>query len=115
MKNRTINNNKPSPPETSPGGSDDMDKKRLSPYQFRRNCTWAPLDSKTRLAIVLHCLAGYPASAAYAIAFSFRGSHKSLAPTASRFFGHPSVRDMCALFVRYYGDTAYHIRDKFRE
>ena len=108
-------NNKNRSPGTSPVGSDDMEKKRLSPYQFRRNCTWSPLDSKTRLAIVLHCLVGYPASTAYAIAFNFKGSHKSLAPAASRFFSHPSVRDMCTLFVRYYGDTAYHTQDKFLE
>ncbi len=107
-----MNNNKPYFTNTSSGTPDYSDSKRVSPYQLRREFMDC-LDAKTRLAIILHCLCGYPASAAYAIAFNFKGSHKSLAPSASRFFNSPGIRSMCKLFVRYFLGVPYHTADKY--
>jgi len=111
MKKRKSNNSKLSTLDGSPGGSYIEWK---SPYSLRRNFTWDCLNDKVRLAIVLHCLNGYPAYTAYAIAFNFRGSFKSLGPLASRFFNHPPIRDMCVFFVQYYTDVLYHTNEKFR-
>jgi hypothetical protein len=82
---------------------------RLSPRQLRRDC----IDSKTRLALILNCLCGYNQSEAYAIAFNFKGSYKSLAPLASRFFNSPDVRESAELFYRYYCGVEYHVNDKY--
>lgn len=88
---------------------DGANRVRLSPRQLRRDC----IDSKTRLALILHCLCGYSQSEAYAIAFNFRGSYKSLAPQASRFFNSPTVRASAELFYRYYCGVEYHVNDKY--
>jgi len=113
MKTSNNSNENFVPVEIWPPSSDIDPPKFKSPYQFRREYRWANFDEKTRLAIVLHCLNGYPASAAYAIAFNFRGSHKSLGPLASRFFSNPRIREICTHFVHYYDLTSYHTNSKY--
>lgn len=89
--------------------SDGAGRVRVSPRQLRRD----RIDPKTRLALILNCLCGYSQSEAYATAFNFRGSHNSLAPTASRFFNSPEVREFARLFVSYYEEVPYHINPRY--
>jgi len=102
MKKKKSNN---SNPEFSESG----EKVRLPPRQLRRD----RIDDKMRLALTLHCLCGYSAAESYRIAFNFKGSYKSLAPMASRFFNSPEVRIYAELFVRYYCGVPYHINGKY--
>lgn len=82
---------------------------KLLPRQLRRD----RIDPKTRIALILNCLCGYNQSEAYAIAFNFKGSHKSLAPISSRFFNSPEVREFAELFCRYYSDEIYCVNDRY--
>ena len=113
MRKRRGYNNNFDFAENSPGAPDVSSKVRLSPYWLRRDRIGDCLNEKTRVAITLHCLCGWPAGSSYAVAFNFKGSYKSLAPLASRFFNHPEIREMCELFVRLYDGTPYHTHEKY--